>query len=104
MCRNVVESVLTQVEASIQCRCSDMGFEHGNKGLPMTREMQIAVERAARAAQTDPLVEALAALQSLLDQVDDHHYRDDDESVALAADHARYILAEYAPDKKGGAD
>lgn len=69
----------------------------------MTRELAIAVERAARAAQTDPLVEALEALQQILDVVDDHHYRGDDEDVAMAADHARAVLAKYAPDSEGGA-
>lgn len=57
----------------------------------MTRELAIAVERAARAAQTDPLVEALEALRAALDDVDDWR--------GLACS----ILAKYAPDSEGGA-
>lgn len=68
----------------------------------MTREMQIAVERAARAAQTDPLVEALEALRELAKCV-----RNEDEYGGGTMDDALIdadeILAKYAPDAEGGA-
>lgn len=72
------------------------------KGLPMTRELEIAVERAARAAQSDPLVEALEALRELVKCV-----RNEDEYGGCTMDDALIdadeILAKYAPDREGGA-
>lgn len=67
----------------------------------MTRELQIAVERAARAAQTDALVEALGVIQSLCHIADSECSREDADWRWARA---RAVLAKYAPDKEGGAE
>ena len=69
----------------------------------MTRELQIAVERAAQAAQTDPLVEALEALRDLVARCDgEQGVREDGSNIDTTKQHA--ILAKYAPDSEGGAE
>lgn len=67
----------------------------------MTREMQIAVERAAQAAQSDPLVEALEALRQLVFCFDHGNGSAAWDKVLCRA---RRVLAKYAPDREGGAE
>lgn len=68
----------------------------------MNREMQIAVNRAAQAAQSDPLVEALEALRELVKCV-----QDEDKYGGVTTDDAlidaRAVLAKYRPEREGGA-
>lgn len=77
----------------------------------MTREMAIAVERAARAAQTDALVEALGAIgymlkmwESLSSESANLMRREDLDNLARGAIKIRAVLAKYAPDREGGAE
>lgn len=69
----------------------------------MTREMKIAVERAAKAAETDPLVEALEAMRIVYVQLGE--YREGDGAAKYHARNiARAVLAKYAPDRAGGGE
>ena len=77
----------------------------------MTREMQIAVERAAKAAQSDPLVEALEAIEfmlqvweSLTSESANLMRREDLDNLARGAIKIRAVLAKYAPDREGGVE
>lgn len=76
----------------------------------MTRELEIAVERAARAAQSDALVEALEAIgymlkmwESLSSESANLMLREDLNNLARGAIKIRAVLAKYAPDREGGA-
>lgn len=68
----------------------------------MTRELQIAVERAAQAAETDPLVEALEAMRKLVNSLAWEENRSG--TTYSGYEEARAVLAKYAPDKEGGAE
>lgn len=71
------------------------------KGYTMNRELEIAVERAARAAVVDPLVEALEALQECEETL---RWLGNDARIEDAWNRARAILAKYAPDRAGGGE
>ena len=88
------------------------------KGYTMNRELEIAVERAARAAVVDPLVEALEALEyahrtiSELEHRTSQFVRGDLVAFPVALlpqarvvrDNAAHVLAKYAPDRAGGGE
>ena len=79
------------------------------KGYTVNRELEIAVERAARAAVVDPLVEAIEALRAVVRYCvtpggvpDNGRGRTPNQNRAISA--ANRVLAKYAPDRAGGGE